>query len=566
MYHPKEQEGLSELLCGKWYRDTYEERIGNDPLYIDPVTMQEYQKWLVPLKFYNDKTGVSAMEGSYSLEPLMFTVGVLRNKTQESQHAWRHLGFIPARSLKKKQQKEVGTAAEQSLAFTHECLSILLQDLAELQRSPPLVTLKLFGKVYHIQLILEVACVIGDQLSQDTHCCRKKINGGGAGRMHRGCMTSFMNPSEPQKDGCKRISKKVLDHLCESVWLHEDEDRRQAHYAETFPLGGHANGSVETEIIQVTKIRSEVARDIIEKVFSTYPVHNAWSAISFGANKDGIHRATVDDPMHYNSSGLFSYLAEIAFGGLVGKDAEELEGYMREDFANARSSVRYDLPRGKFTAGFTNCTLLTASEKVGLMFSLYLSLGTQRVINIYQKNILRQQRKYLNISCFQGSSTSTDDESNHHADQYFFKRGPQVNKEHVPMDRTYASVKKTIKRLNRIGLLRGMEDALTVLDTLQTEYLLQIGWDRFIKPSTHKLSIPLTLVSEVIQSESRLSNLSSYLFRQLRKVNPVPRSLDKIPSPPTLIQKTIKKHSLDKPRQLGLGSVKYWNWPLSFMP
>ena len=567
MYLPKEQEGLSELLCGKWYRDTYEERIGNDPLYIDPVTMQEYHKWLVPLKFYNDKTGVSAMEGSYSLEPLMFTVGVLRNKVQESQHAWRHLGFIPARSAKNKQLNEVGGTAEQTLAFTHECLSILLQDVVELQRSPPLVTLKLFGKVYHVQLILEVACVIGDQLSQDTHCCRKKINGGGAGRMHRGCMTSFMNPSEPQQDGCKRISKKVLDHLCESVWLHEDEDRRQAHYTETFPLGGNGNGSVETEIIQVTKIRSEVARDILEKVFSMYPVHNAWSAISFGANKDGIHRATLDDPMHYNSSGLFSYLAEIAFGGLAPKDAEELEGYMREDFANARSSVRYDLPRGKFTAGFTNCTLLTASEKVGLMFSLYLSLGTQRVITIYQRNILRQQRKYLNMSCYQVSRTSADapkgmslSESNvtvprHGVDQYFYKRGPQVNKEYVPMKRTYPAVKETIKRLNRIGLLQGMEDSLTVLDSLQTEYLLQIGWDRFIKESTHKLSVPLTLVSKVIQSGSRLNNISSYLYRQLRQVNPVPRSLDKIPSPPTTIQKTIKKHLLDKPRQVGLGAT-----------
>jgi hypothetical protein len=62
-------------------------------------------------------------------------------------------------------------------------------------------------------------------------------------------------------------------------------------------------------------------------------------------------------------------------------------------------------------------------------------------------------------------------------------------------------VKKTIKQLNWIGLLQGMEDSLTVLDTLQTEYLLQIGWDQFIKASTHKLSVPLTLVSKVIQSE-----------------------------------------------------------------
>jgi hypothetical protein len=35
----------------------------------------------------------------------------------------------------------------------------------------------------------------------------------------------------------------------------------------------------------------------LEKVFSSYPVKNAWSRVSFGSNKDGIHRAAVDDAL-----------------------------------------------------------------------------------------------------------------------------------------------------------------------------------------------------------------------------------------------------------------------------
>jgi hypothetical protein len=72
---------------------------------------------------------------------------------------------------------ENGCAVEQNVAFTHQCLSILLQDLIDRQASPPLLTLKLFdGRLYNVRLLLEVAFVIGDQLSQDTtpHCCRKK--------------------------------------------------------------------------------------------------------------------------------------------------------------------------------------------------------------------------------------------------------------------------------------------------------------------------------------------------------------------------------------------------------
>ena len=199
MYQPKDKEGLSELPCAKWYKDTYQKRIGEQPCYFDAASSQWYHNWLIPIKFYNDKTGVSAIEGSYTLEPLMFTLGILRRKVVESEHAWRHAGFLPASSNKTKNPQNVGKKAEQSLAFTHECLTILLQDLVALQKDPPLLVLKLFGKVYRVRLILEVACVIGDQLSQDTHCCRKKINGGGAGRIHRSCFTSFMGASKPPK-------------------------------------------------------------------------------------------------------------------------------------------------------------------------------------------------------------------------------------------------------------------------------------------------------------------------------------------------------------------------------
>jgi hypothetical protein len=119
----------------------------------------------------------------------------------------------------------------------------------------------------------------------------------------------------------------------------------------SFPAGGTGNGPMEKQIMAVTQLRSQVARDILEKVFSSYPVKNARSRVSFGSNKDGIHCAAVDDPMHYNSSGLFSYLAEIAFGGLKPKEAKMLERYMRED-CKERSSIPNLFPRGKYSSGF----------------------------------------------------------------------------------------------------------------------------------------------------------------------------------------------------------------------
>ena len=350
MYDPPPGEGLGEVLGAKWYQETYQNCIGDNPMYVDPVSQVEYHNWLLPVIFYNDKTGVSAMEGSYSLEPLMFTLGVIRHTFREKEDAWRHLGFIPTRSGMKKRKDGIGCAAEQSLAFTHECLSILLKDLVDLQANPPLLTLKLFGTVYQVRLLLEVAFVIGDQLSQDTHCCQKKINGGGAGHVHRSCLTSFLNASSQKKEGCQSVPKSVLDNLCNSIWLWEDKDKREAYYQATQQQFAPAAPprDVLKQFATVARVRSQVAREILEKVFSLYPVRNAWSSLSFGSNNNGIHRATLDDPMHYNSTGLFSYLAQIAFGGLLPKEAQELEEYLREDFS-MRSSVWYDLPQGKFS-------------------------------------------------------------------------------------------------------------------------------------------------------------------------------------------------------------------------
>ena len=131
-----------------------------------------------------------------------------------------------------------------------------------------------------------------------------------------------------------------------------------------------------------------------------YPISNAWSQISFGANVNGIYHASLDDPMHYSSSGMFQYLAEVAFKGLSPSEAKKIEKFMRED-SSARSSVRYDFPRGKFSSGFTNCMLLTANEKVGLMFALYQGLATKRIADVFQGSISRQQAKYEDhTSCY----------------------------------------------------------------------------------------------------------------------------------------------------------------------
>ena len=546
-YRPTEDEGISDLACAKWYSDTYDLRIGNQPLFEDPVSKELYHNWLVPLKFYNDKTGVTAMEGSYTLEPLMFTVCVLRCHVLQSEHAWRHLGFIPSKTVKSRN-------GEESLVFTHQCLSILLEDLTHLQQNPPLLTLHLFGEIHRVRLILEVACVLGDQVSQDTHCCRKQSNAGGAGRVHRSCLASYVKADVPPPEGgCTRLSKKLIENLCETVWSQEDSEQREA------TLSG-LNVEERTKMAKLLDLRSKVARDILGSVLTTYPVKNAWSKVSFGSNVNGIYRATLDDPMHYHSSGLFSYLGEIAFKSLLPSEAKLVEQYLRED-ASARSSNQCNLPKGKFHSGFTNCTLLTASEKVGVIHRLYHSLATKRVADIYQVSILRQQQKYMNLKCFQVKSEhelekqSNDPIPKLIGDKYYFKAGPTVNKESVPMKRDPDDVLDMLKRLNQIGMLKVVSDIIPHLDDLQTEYLLQIVWDRLSQKKKLNEFDQLQMIRTETVKAQPLRRLSVYLSKQLAKADVLPRSISHIPPIPQVIQKDIQKHCLDKPTITGNGNT-----------
>ena len=60
-------------------------------------------------------------------------------------------------------------------------------------------------------------------------------------------------------------------------------------------------------------------------------------------------------------------------------------------------SILGEFPRINFTRGFTCLTLLTASEKVGVLFAAYILLHTERGQAIMEKVLSRQQEKYVRL-------------------------------------------------------------------------------------------------------------------------------------------------------------------------
>jgi Plavaka transposase len=154
---PAGQEQL-EVHSGGWYNRTYDHLITTPHLDV-----------LMPIIFYIDKTGTDVMQ-RFPLEPLMFTTTLFKHEIREKASSWRHLGFVPPCD-------DAAATAELSMQCFHDCLATLLSGLLELlQRNPPTVQFIVDKKMYRKRLILPVAFVIGDQLSQDKHCGRKSVN------------------------------------------------------------------------------------------------------------------------------------------------------------------------------------------------------------------------------------------------------------------------------------------------------------------------------------------------------------------------------------------------------
>jgi hypothetical protein len=207
-----------------------------------------------------------------------------------------------------------------------------------------------------------------------------------------------------------------------------------------------------------------------------YPVKNGWSGICFGSNANGIHRATLDNPMHYLDGGSFLYLAQVTCLSMTEKERHKMEHVIKSYFQSKRSSVRQELPRAKFLSGFTRTTLLTAGEKIGLILSLYVAIGTPRGRAIIDRVIARTQQKYL-------SGVGLGNDLPRRNDIYFFSdlcRAQRATKITSPeeanvrfLDHTATGVQELLLSLREHDLYFVVDNIIRTKDELQFEYLLQ---------------------------------------------------------------------------------------------
>jgi hypothetical protein len=81
-YQPTPGDRLDELPSGSWYRDTFV-RLG----------LQSGIDFLLPIIIYLDKTGMD-MNQRYSLEPISFSLGIIKQKVCNHFSVWCILGYL----------------------------------------------------------------------------------------------------------------------------------------------------------------------------------------------------------------------------------------------------------------------------------------------------------------------------------------------------------------------------------------------------------------------------------------------------------------------------------------
>jgi hypothetical protein len=488
LYKATATDSFSEVFASRWYRETHSTFVTDGDL-----------EFLLPLIFYIDETGTDAFQ-RYPLEPLMFTFAIIRRHMREKSSSWRHAGFVPKVS-------DYDTSVE-GLQMYHDFLAAILSDVKELQANPPTIELNLGGMKKRVKLILEVSFVMGDQKSQDKLCGRKNSNNGGAGRIHRGCMCSFPHGSNPSTK-CQPVSKDILDRLRDIVFEgREDSDVNKA-IDTKYPLNVRGNKGKRKIATKFIERRSRLARDILGRTYTMHAIENAFDSISFGANQNKIHTATLDDPLHFCNGGMFLYMGQVAYLGMQDKEREALESIVLSQVRGTRSSVRNEYPRGRYSKGFSNMTLLTADEKVGLNFTMLLALHDDKAKTILENSFQRQQTKYMTFyipkhesgsqqsnSTGQGSTLALLEAKERllkfpRRDHCYFAR--ESSEDFWP--RTEGSCQAVFLHLQKHGLSFILEQEF---DQLQLEYLFVECWKTVKALGDDEKSYPSAVLCEVI--------------------------------------------------------------------
>ena len=480
---------------------------------------------MLPIILYLDKTGTDVLQ-RYSLEPLLFTTAALNRESRENRRFWRHLGFIPS--------SKISEDSKDSLQFYHQCLEVILSGLKFAQQHPPILRIKTApdGRRRNRRAYLPIMIILGDQLSQDTLCCRRKANSGGAGRVHRSCMCSYLTTDDHEAN-CETVPKDLIHDMirfssrsiAEMEGIIDQENRIK---------DKTSTKNIHSSTMRFFRKQKHMFSIILSKPFTTHPVVSAFHELDFGGWKGGVYDATFDDFMHSFEEGMMENIGTTLFDGLVSSETDRIEGLMIPLLTSTRSSVRSAYPRWRLQKGFSRQTLMTMGERVGSVFSIALALHHREISKIFHDGHARQRAKYTTFP-----DSSKDDQHELFYEQYMHTLTPEA-------------CKNTVTHLLRHGFDINLLESMDPFQINQLIYHTSSIFEKTSYPESYPESKIIEGMYRDIGAKPRLEpRLMNKVFSALNpKKEQIFRRHRLVP-----VSLVVPKHHCKKPKQKGDGST-----------
>jgi hypothetical protein len=208
-YQPQPGDRLDELPSGSWYRDTFV-RLG----------LQSGIDFLLPIIIYLDKTGTD-MNQRYSLEPISFSLGIIKRKVRNQFSAWRVLGYLTDLEVSSKAARKNASKASnrgRNLRNQGVVLRCSLETLLKWQDKRIPFDLRLGEYIKNVNLVPTVTFVMGDGKNADACSGRYSSHAKGVKRMCRACDVPFDKLSDPNHV-CNFFTAEPIKHLVETSLL-----------------------------------------------------------------------------------------------------------------------------------------------------------------------------------------------------------------------------------------------------------------------------------------------------------------------------------------------------------
>lgn len=315
-FHVYKSDGpINEIWDGSWYREATKDYGRRD--------------FCVPIIIFLDKTGGDTQNQRYPVFPVVMTSAIFNRSTRNSPKAWRHLGFVSNSDiyLSKAQKRALDPGA--SVRNLHKQLHAIFNSLYELQKKGLWHFLRIGNKVKKVRLHFPICLILGDGQQGDDNTGRYSSHSRGINRISRFCYCQQTECADITTN-CRFIVQKDIENLIKHGTDSELKRKSQHRCTLTFFRADFGKDKFGIFSIQPPCLQHTVAEGLVEYLLDNFiKILKPWQ------------KAAIDECVY-----------------------PWLRGY--------RQTIRSLFPTCNFVKGITSVKLVSADEKIGLLFSFAL--------------------------------------------------------------------------------------------------------------------------------------------------------------------------------------------------